>query len=136
MKRTRINPVSQRRLAAQDVLALPQPHSTFAKRSTPIPAESDRRRADNRVRYGPTRDALYERSRGACEVAGVIGMADFDARLCQGRLEQHEVLTRARGGSITDPANQLLACSFHHAWITSHPAKSVELGLMRNSWDR
>lgn len=62
---------------------------------------------------------------------------------CQARLpvcaglacDAHEVLTRARGGSITDPANILLVCRPCHDWIGSSPVAAAALGLVRWSWE-
>lgn len=54
---------------------------------------------------------------------------------CGGVLEVHEVLTRARGGSITDPDNCVTLCSIHHQWVTGHPLEAHARGLMRQSWE-
>lgn len=43
----------------------------------------------------------------------------------------HEVLTRARGGSITDPANILCLCRECHRWVTEHEEEARALGLVR-----
>lgn len=50
--------------------------------------------------------------------------------------EIHEVVTRARGGSILDPANLRALCRACHRWVTEHPAKSHEEGFMAHSWER
>ena len=50
--------------------------------------------------------------------------------------EIHEVVTRARGGSILDPANCRALCRRCHAWVTEHPKQAHEEGLMRHSWER
>lgn len=42
----------------------------------------------------------------------------------------HEILTRARGGSIIDPDNILLLCRECHGFITSQPAWSKENGFV------
>ncbi len=49
--------------------------------------------------------------------------------------EVHEVLTRARGGSILDPNNCRCLCWECHSWITEHPAESLADGWVRSSWD-
>lgn len=49
--------------------------------------------------------------------------------------DAHEILTRARGGSITDPANILLVCRPCHVWITDHPVEAQAKGLVRWSWE-
>lgn len=56
--------------------------------------------------------------------------------LCTGQwVDMHEVLTRARGGSITDPANILLLCRPCHDWVTTHPREAHAVGLVKNSWE-
>lgn len=51
----------------------------------------------------------------------------------------HEPLTRARGGSITDPANQVPLCRPCHDEVTFRPeselAWAYEIGLLVHSWD-
>jgi hypothetical protein len=51
----------------------------------------------------------------------------------------HEPLTRARGGSITDPENALPLCRTHHDMITFRPESELEwayeMGLLIHSWD-
>lgn len=49
--------------------------------------------------------------------------------------EVHEVLTRARGGSILDKDNCVALCHACHAWITTHPKEAHEEGFMRHSWE-
>lgn len=51
----------------------------------------------------------------------------------------HEPLTRARGGSITDPGNAVPLCRTHHDVITFRPESELQwaydLGLLVHSWD-
>lgn len=48
----------------------------------------------------------------------------------------HEPLTRARGGSITDPDNAEPLCRRHHDEVTfGEPAWAYELGLLIHEWD-
>lgn len=49
--------------------------------------------------------------------------------------DPHEPLTRARGGSTTDPANIVPVCRIHHDELHLEPAWAYELGLLRHSWD-
>lgn len=49
--------------------------------------------------------------------------------------DPHEPLTRARGGSITDPNNIVGLCRKHHDEVHLEPAWAYELGLLRHSWD-
>jgi hypothetical protein len=43
----------------------------------------------------------------------------------------HEVLSRGRGGSPTDPENILCLCRGCHKWITEHPEQATALGWLR-----
>lgn len=61
-----------------------------------------------------------------CQVPGCTRLAT----------DPHEPLTRARGGSIFDPANVTLICRPHHREITdTEPAWAYELGLLVHSWE-
>lgn len=44
-------------------------------------------------------------------------------------VDPHEIKSRARGGSITDPANIALLCRPCHRWVTEHPLEAAEIGL-------
>ncbi len=44
-------------------------------------------------------------------------------------VDVHELLSRARGGSITDPANCRTTCRPCHDYVTTHPADAQRLGL-------
>lgn len=48
--------------------------------------------------------------------------------------DAHEVLSRARGGSVTDPANVAPLCRGHHDWVTTHPSEAEFLGLSRSGF--
>lgn len=45
----------------------------------------------------------------------------------------HEPLTRARGGSITDPANAVATCWWCHAMIHDHPEEATARGWLRSA---
>jgi hypothetical protein len=47
----------------------------------------------------------------------------------------HEPLTRARGGSITDPENVKAVCRMHHDLIHLEPEWAYEFGFLVHSWD-
>jgi 5-methylcytosine-specific restriction endonuclease McrA len=49
--------------------------------------------------------------------------------------EVHELLSRARGGSILDRGNCVALCSTCHAWITTHPKDAHAEGWLRHSWE-
>jgi hypothetical protein len=45
-------------------------------------------------------------------------------------VDAHELLSRARGGSIDpDSGNVVLLCREHHNWVTWHPAEAGAMGL-------
>ena len=48
----------------------------------------------------------------------------------------HEIKTRARGGSITDPTNLAVMCRPCHTFITQNPAQGKAEGWLKNSWDK
>lgn len=43
-------------------------------------------------------------------------------------LDAHELLSRARGGSITDVTNIVLLCRRDHQWVTENPAVAEAAG--------
>lgn len=47
----------------------------------------------------------------------------------------HEPLTRARGGSITDPDNIRAVCRMHHDLIHLEPTWAYEYGFLKHSWE-
>lgn len=56
--------------------------------------------------------------------------------MCNARADDlHEVLSRARGGSITDPENIRPLCRPCHTYITEHPAWAEANGWSKNSWE-
>lgn len=48
--------------------------------------------------------------------------------------EVHELLSRARGGSIVEDANVASLCHWCHAWVTTEPRLSALAGLQRSRW--
>jgi 5-methylcytosine-specific restriction endonuclease McrA len=48
----------------------------------------------------------------------------------------HEILSRARGGSILDEKNCAALCFICHHWITTNPKEAKEQGWLKNSWER
>ena len=83
------------------------------KRS-PIRSRSKKRQAEFRERKAMLMEAYGKTPR--CFVCG--GMAD----------DAHELLSRARGGSITDPENVRPVCREDHRRITENPAWAEENG--------
>ena len=100
-------------------------------RRTPLRAISRKRRKVQVLRREMVRDELARRE--LCEAGARITHAGHDAR-CQGlAVELHEPLTRARGGSILDPANTVAICRSCHDWIHVNPAAATALGLLRSA---
>lgn len=48
--------------------------------------------------------------------------------------EVHELLSRARGGSIVEDANVASLCHGCHAWVTTEPRLAAVAGLSRSRW--
>lgn len=55
--------------------------------------------------------------------------------VCDGGLDGHEPLTRARGGDPLNPDHIELICRAHHEWAHAHPYEAGQLGLLRHSWE-
>ena len=49
--------------------------------------------------------------------------------------DAHEILSRARGGSITDRANIVPLCRKDHDWVTTHPIEAHAEGLLLHAWE-
>jgi hypothetical protein len=88
---------------------------------------SARRAKENRQRRQMVKNLYPEQP--PCGRPGCPRMAD----------DLHEPLTRARGGSIIDPENQVPLCRPCHDEITFRPESELqwayESGLLRHSWD-
>ena len=48
----------------------------------------------------------------------------------------HEIVSRARGGSILDPENLVALCRSCHSFITQNPATAHAEGWSKHSWER
>ncbi|MEV4672675.1 hypothetical protein AB0K34_13555 [Actinomadura sp. NPDC049382] len=92
-------------------------------RVTPLAPVSRKRRAENRERRKVV-TATFGDAPG-CAAPGCGRLAD----------DVHEPLTRARGGSITDPSNMVPLCRCCHDAVTLGPTWAYDLGLLRHSWD-
>ena len=129
----------------------PLERGVTALRRSRINPVSSKRRKENRERRS-VKEQLVEERGPWCEVAkavsaryvehglpqnwGTLEVAAVVYHLCTGLADDaHEIVTRGRGGSITDPDNILLVCRRHHDWITTHPKEAHELGLVRHSWE-
>jgi hypothetical protein len=95
------------------------------QRGTRIRPVSKKRAAKNRERRAMRNRRWPAGERPRCARPGCPRLAD----------DLHEILTRARGGSITDEANTVPLCRQDNDELTLEPAWGYELGLLRHSWD-
>lgn len=87
---------------------------------------SKKRAGENRKRKKVT-DAMKREGNVMC---GFV--TQYGEWACPLRADDvHEIVSRARGGSITDPANLLPLCRTHHRWVTEHPIEAEKLGLSK-----
>jgi hypothetical protein len=98
------------------------------RRRTPIRPISDRRREQMAERKRNWHDAYGYRP--DCAGRGIIPVCDTRSHPAD---DGHEVLSRGRGGSITDPGNGVPLCRTGHTWVTEHPAGAEALGMLRPS---
>jgi hypothetical protein len=95
---------------------------------------SAKRAAENRQRRAMV-DDLFKGEQPLC-VVWVARQPDWCTAWAD---DLHEPLTRARGGSITDPDNAVPLCRACHDLITFKPESELEwaydLGLLVHSWD-
>lgn len=83
----------------------------------------------------PKRAAVYREQRAPL-VAALLAERPLCERCRRARsTDVHEVKTRARGGSITDPSNLACLCRPCHSWVTEHPAAAHAEGWLRHSWE-
>lgn len=79
---------------------------------------------DAMKREGPVMCQFYEAvGRALAEISSMPGCGYAD--------DLHEIVSRARGGSIVDPENVVPLCREHHRWVTEHPLEAEKLGLSR-----
>jgi hypothetical protein len=94
-------------------------------RGTGLRQQSKKRQAENRKRRTVVRVTFGDQP--MCAAPDCTRLAD----------DIHEPLTRARGGSITDPTNMAPLCRPCHTEITDEqPEWAYEVGLLVHSWDR
>jgi hypothetical protein len=95
------------------------------ERKTGLKSMSNKRRRVNRVRRKVAHETFG--ANPVCAVPKCGQWAD----------DAHEPLTRARGGSITDPNNMVPLCRWHNDELAAEePAWAYPLGLLKHSWDK
>lgn len=92
------------------------------QRTSRIKPMSARRVKENRERRAMVTRLYPERPRCAC---GCGRLAD----------DLHEILSRARGGSIVDPANCVPLARVCHDKATNEDPRFYRLGLVMHSWE-
>ena len=92
---------------------------------TPLNKVSKARAALNVKRRAFVRDILEERPQCEAQIPHVCSNHATDV---------HEIMTRARGGSILDEDNCLCLCRRCHSFITENPSFSQEHGFTVHSW--
>ena len=91
-------------------------------------------------RRAPIRSRSAKRARLYREQRIPIVRALLDARpVCErchaaASTDVHEIKSRARGGSITDPDNLCALCRSCHEWVTTHPTDAQQQGWLAPSW--
>ena len=86
---------------------------------------SKKRQQVNVLRRAFVKEILDERTRCEAQIPDVCSHWATDV---------HEIMTRARGGSILDPDNVLALCRRCHTFITDNPSFSQENGFTVHSW--
>lgn len=84
---------------------------------------SAKRAAENRERRNLVQQ-LFGGARARCMWPGCLVPAD----------DVHEILPRARGGTITDPSIWATLCRPHHRLATSEHPLAYQAGLLFHSW--
>lgn len=95
------------------------------ERSSSLPKQSKKRQQQNRERRA-MKNAMFPDGTPPCIVPWCGQWAD----------DLHEPLTRARGGSITEPDNAVPTCRGHNQELTEEPAWGYELHLLVHEWDK
>lgn len=96
------------------------------KRINPMSAA---RRAENKIRGAVLAEVLFRDGYGCKGRELVPEVPCFD------RLTGHELLSRGRGGSITNPKNIIICCIGHQNWIHAHPEEAHRRGLLKHAWE-
>ncbi len=119
--------------------------SPMKRSRKPLPFRSAKRAAIADERRAFVARILSERPQ--CEARNylrpiVAGLEDRDQLRVVGVLrrctwkatEVHELLSRARGGSIVEDANVASLCHWCHGWVTENPRLATMAGLQRSRW--
>lgn len=94
-------------------------------RVTRLQPVSAKRRQENRERRAMANARWPDGERPRCARPGCPRLAD----------DLHEILSRARGGSITDETNTVPLCRQCNHDATRDPEDMITAGLVRHSWE-
>jgi len=111
----------------------PIKRTPLARGTKKIAQVSKKRAKVNAVRRRVIAEVLKTRCR--CEAGHAICTVDRKHRCLYEAHDIHEPLTRARGGSITDPNNMIVVCRACHDWIHIHPDGATSIGLLVHSYN-
>lgn len=100
-------------------------HLDFGKPTASLAAVSKKRQQENAERRDMVK-RLWPDETPRCAKPGCGRLAD----------DVHEPLTRARGGSITDPDNAVPLCRSHHDDVGDEEEWAYELALLIHSWEK
>lgn len=104
---------------------------TGLKRSSRLPAESAKRKAERSARTA-VREAALRQAGYRCVAADIVPEIDCDRRI----LDVDERKSRGvNPGGHLDVANTQVLCRAHHRWRTEHPTEAWERGLRVKSWE-
>jgi hypothetical protein len=129
MRKTQLNRGTKKLQARKELKAGTKKLTSSARleRTAAIAPVSARRRKENAERRAMA-TKLWPGGQPPCHRRGCTRLAD----------DLHEPLTRARGGSITDPANAVPLCRTCHEEITFTPESELGWayaeGLLVHSW--
>ena len=108
---------------------VPLVSTTALTRNSRIKPVSKKRAAENRERRKVVAELFADNQTCQMRLPGCTGWAT----------DPHEPLTRARGGSITDPAGIVLGCRNCHTRVHTDTSPGQQdmhdLGLLVHSWD-
>lgn len=90
-------------------------------RKRAIAPKSQRQKAEDAIRYGPTLEAVRERSGDRCEAAPIFAEHLPELVACEGRLHLHEKRTRGRRGAciLCTPKRDRISEDRLWAWAMS-----------------